>query len=80
MTIHARRDPRAEVATLALDPIRCNGRGLCHEAAPGLIELDEWGFPLLPGGTLRAPIERGDLPAARAAVDACPVLALHLER
>ena len=80
MTVTARGDQTAAVATLVLDPIRCDGRGLCHEAAPGLIELDEWGFPLLPGGTLRAPIERSDLRTARAAVDACPVLALHLER
>lgn len=68
------------VATLVLDPIRCDGRGMCHDAAPHLIELDEWGYPLLPGGGLRAPITRSDRKAAEDAVHACPVLALHLER
>lgn len=68
------------VRTLALDPIACDGRGLCHYAAPDLIELDEWGYPLLRGGGLRTPLRREDLPTARAAVDACPKLALHLER
>jgi ferredoxin len=68
------------VATLVLDPIRCDGRGMCHDVAPHLIELDEWGYPLLPGGGLRAPITRADRRSAEDAVHACPVLALHLER
>jgi ferredoxin len=67
-------------ATLVLNPILCNGRGLCHDAAPDLIELDEWGFPLLPGGGLRAEVTRADLKAAESATHACPVLALHIER
>ena len=67
-------------ATLVLNPILCNGRGLCHDAAPDLIELDEWGFPLLPGGGLRAEVTRIDLKAAESATHACPVLALHIER
>jgi ferredoxin len=68
------------VGTLVLDPITCAGRGLCHDAAPELIELDEWGYPILPGGTLRADVTRPDLRAAEAATHACPVLALHIER
>jgi ferredoxin len=67
-------------ATLVLNPILCNGRGLCHDAAPDLIELDEWGLPLLPGGGLRAEVTRADLKAAESATHACPVLALHIER
>jgi ferredoxin len=65
---------------LVLNPILCDGRGLCHDAAPDLIELDEWGFPLLPGGGLRAPLTRTQRKAAEAATHACPVLALHIER
>jgi len=65
---------------LVLNPILCDGRGLCHDAAPELIELDEWGFPLLPGGGLRAAVTRADRRAAEAATHACPVLALHIER
>jgi ferredoxin len=66
--------------TLILDPIACDGRGMCHDAAPGLIELDEWGYPLLPGGTLRATIARPELKAAEDATHACPLLALHIDR
>lgn len=68
------------VAVLVLNPILCDGRGLCHDAAPDLIELDEWGYPLLPGGGLRAAITRADRKAAEAATHACPLLALHIER
>ena len=73
------RHRRARAGTLVLDPTRCDGRGLCHEAAPDLIGLDEWGYPLLPGGTLRATLVGEDVPAGRAAAAACPLLALHLE-
>jgi ferredoxin len=66
--------------TLVLNPTLCDGRGLCHDAAPEIIELDEWGFPLLPGGGLRAAIGRADLAAARTATHACPLLALHIDR
>ncbi len=66
--------------TLVLDPTTCDGRGLCHYAAPDLIELDEWGYPLLRGGRLTMAVSRDELSDARAAVEACPVLALHLER
>ena len=66
--------------TLVLDPIKCDGRGLCHDIAPHLIELDEWGYPLLPGGSLRAPLDRDDLSAARDATHACPLLALHIDK
>jgi len=67
-------------AVLVLNPILCDGRGLCHDAAPDLIELDEWGYPVLPGGGLRAVLTRADRKAAEDATHACPVLALHIER
>jgi ferredoxin len=66
--------------TLQLNPIMCDGRGMCHEAAPELIDLDEWGYPLLPGGGLRVELTKGQLKAAEDATHACPVLALHIER
>jgi len=67
-------------ATLLLNPTVCDGRGLCHHAAPDLIELDEWGYPLLPGGGLRADLTKAEQKAAEDATHACPVLALHIER
>lgn len=66
--------------TLVLNPTLCDGRGMCHDAAPDLIGIDEWGYPLLPGAQLRASIDKRDIRAAEAATHACPLLALHIER
>ena len=68
------------VGTLVLNPIACDGRGMCHDVAPDYIALDEWGYPILPGGTLRAPFTKADRRAAEDATHACPLLALHIER
>ena len=73
-------DKKKTPPTPVLNPIMCDGRGLCHEAAPDLIDLDEWGYPLLPGHGLRAELSRAQLKAAEDATHACPVLALHIER
>ena len=72
--------PAKEIATLVLNPILCDGRGLCVDAAPDLLDMDEWGYPLLPGGGLRADLSRAQLRSAESATHACPALALHLER
>jgi ferredoxin len=66
--------------TLVLDPTKCDGRGLCHDFAPELIQLDEWGYPVLPGGGLKAQVCGAGLDAARAATAACPALALHIAK
>jgi ferredoxin len=68
------------VATLLLNPTTCAGRGLCHDVAPDFIQLDEWGYPLLPGHGLRVDLTKADLKVAEDATHACPVLALHIER
>lgn len=61
--------------TLQIDPIACTGHGLCADLLPELIELDEWGYPIL------ADSVPPDLVAhARRAVNACPALALRLVR
>ena len=60
---------------LAIDPIACTGHGLCADLLPELIELDEWGYPILP-----ASIPPGLAAHARRAVSACPTLALRLTR
>jgi ferredoxin len=59
---------------LIVDPIACKAHGLCAELLPESIELDEWGYPIV-GGRRIAP---GLLSEARAAVAACPTLALRL--
>lgn len=60
---------------LQLDPVACDGHGLCAAAAPDLVTLDRWGFPVV-----RPDVERGTLAQARAAAAACPALALRLSR
>jgi ferredoxin len=61
---------------LAVDPIACDGHGLCAELLPELIELDDWGYPIVRSGAVPA----GLVGHARKAVDLCPVLALRLVR
>lgn len=63
------------MSRLRVDWPACRARGLCHELLPEVVELDEWGYPVVtrdvPAGL------EGD---ARAAVRACPQLALRLEK
>ena len=61
---------------LRVDFIACDGRGLCAEALPELITLDDWGFPVVSG----RPVPPRLLADARATVRACPKLALRLDR
>ncbi len=60
---------------LTVDPLHCHAHGLCAELLPELVELDEWGYPIL-NPDVRPDLER----AARRAVKACPTLALRLSR
>ena len=60
---------------LRIDRIRCDGQGLCAELLPELVELDDWGYPILSG----APVPEHLHEHAQRAVAACPVLALRLE-
>jgi ferredoxin len=62
--------------TLQIDRIRCDGHGLCAELLPELVTLDDWGYPIIKGGTVPTSL----IEHARRAVDACPVLALRLAR
>ena len=59
---------------LVVDPIACDGHGLCAELAPELITLDDWGYPFIH----RRAIEGELIEHARRAVGACPTLALRL--
>lgn len=61
-------------AQLRVDWPACRRRGLCHELLPEVIELDEWGYPLLTGDL--GPHLMAD---AKEAVRACPQLALRLQ-
>ena len=61
---------------LRVNPIACDGHGLCAELLPELIQLDDWGYPIVAG----RPVPKELLSHARRAVDACPTLALALAR
>ena len=58
---------------LRVDWPACRARGLCHELLPEIIELDEWGYPIITG-----PVTRELRPDAEVAVASCPRLALRL--
>ena len=61
---------------IRVNPIECVGHGLCGELFPEWIRMDEWGYPII--GTDPVPADLED--HARRAADACPTLALLLER
>ncbi len=60
---------------LRVDMRACDAYGYCSELLPELVELDEWGYPVVTGEV--APELLG---AARRAATACPMLALRLAR
>ena len=60
---------------LRVDPIACDGHGLCAELFPEWIELDDWGYPILDP----RPVPAGLDEHARRAVKECPKLALRLQ-
>jgi ferredoxin len=70
--------------SLTIDWTACEGRGLCVDLLPELLEPDPWGFPRARAGA-PAP-SAGSLavvpdrlqPHARRAVHLCPRLALRL--
>jgi len=63
-------------ARLRVDPIACDGRGLCAEVLPELITLDDWGYPIVRDGE----VPPGLMAAAGEAIRLCPLLALRLDR
>jgi ferredoxin len=59
---------------IVLDQPRCEGHGLCEEAAPQLMHLDDDGDLVLD----REELADAEVAAANAAVRVCPVAALRL--
>jgi ferredoxin len=64
---------------LLVDPILCDGFGHCHELAPELVQVDEWGYPIITVEPT-ATSERAIYESARLAVRGCPRQALRIER
>lgn len=63
--------PSSPEARIAVDRVLCTGHGVCAQALPGAIELDEWGYPIIRGES----VPPGD---AALAVKLCPARALYL--
>jgi ferredoxin len=61
---------------LRVDPVFCDGHGICAELLPELIRLDDWGYPIISG----EPFPASMLDKVRRTITACPVLALRIER
>jgi len=62
--------------TLRVNPIACTAHGACAELLPEMITPDEWGYPIIDPRPIPPSLVRD----ARAAVSACPALALKLTR
>ncbi len=60
---------------LRVNPILCDAHGHCAELLPELIQLDEWGYPIISDEPIPRDLER----QARQAVSMCPRLALLIE-
>ena len=70
---------RTGAFVLRVNPILCDGFGHCHELAPELVAVDEWGYPII----VTTPTPLSDVAAlesARYAVRGCPRQALRIER
>jgi ferredoxin len=61
-------------AEIIVDRIACDGYGMCAELLPELIDLDDWGYPIVAANGVRDEL----MDHARRAVAVCPVLALKL--
>jgi ferredoxin len=59
---------------LVVDPIACDGHGLCAELFPEGVRNDPWGYPIVTGGEIPEHL----LEHAERAVARCPRLALSL--
>ncbi len=62
-----------KTSALRVDWPSCTGRGICHGVLPELIQLDDWGYPIVSG-----PVPPQLISDAREAVRMCPQLALRL--
>jgi ferredoxin len=61
---------------LVVNPIQCVAHGMCAELLPERVTLDEWGYPIIDGEPVPVDLEK----TARRAANACPTLALVLQR
>jgi ferredoxin len=58
--------------TLRVDPIACDGHGLCAELFPERVSLDDWGYPIIDPAPVSRALER----LGSRAIRQCPKRAL----
>ena len=61
---------------VTIDRIACDGFGTCALLLPERVILDVWGYPLIDP----TPVQGSERQHAKRAVNACPRLALRLEK
>jgi len=59
---------------LVVNPVVCDGSGVCAELLPEYVRLDPWGYPIFQAGEIAPHL----VEHARRAVRSCPRLALTL--
>lgn len=59
---------------LRVDPVACDGVGICAHLAADVVRLDTWGYPMLPSEPLSEQARR----QAVRAINGCPRSALFL--
>ena len=57
---------------IVVDPIACEGHGICAELLPEMIDLDDWGYPIIDPSPVPWHLEVH----LKRAISACPTLAL----
>jgi len=68
------RGDKAGLQQLVVDPVACDGVGMCTQLAPDVVTLDTWGYPVVP----REPLRGEEARQAARAVAGCPRRALLL--
>lgn len=68
----AREHDCARPVALVVDPVACDGVGMCAQLAPDVVALDSWGYPVVPAG----PLSPAETEQAARAVAGCPRRAL----
>jgi ferredoxin len=59
---------------LLVNPVACDGIGMCTQLAPDVVTTDSWGFPVVPNREL----SKSEVKQTKRAVAGCPKRALLL--
>ncbi len=61
---------------IVVDMISCVGHRLCADLFPERITLDDWGYPIIDASAIPPEL----LSHAKRTIEACPTLALRLDK